>query len=39
MAAITLAAGGDQRDGRGSREEKVIRYWLTLVSGLGTAYT
>ena len=26
-------------DGRGSREDKVIRYWLTLVSGLGTAYT
>lgn len=26
-------------EGRGSREEKVIPYWLTLVSGLGTAYT
>ena len=24
---------------RGSKEEKVIRYWLTLVSGLGTSYT
>lgn len=23
----------------GVREEKVIRYWLTPVSGLGTAYT
>ena len=46
-AAITLAAGGEWRErsfaarpiGRGSREEKVIPYWLTLVSGLGTAYT
>ena len=25
--------------GRGSREERVIPYWPTLVSGLGTAYT
>jgi len=29
----------DGNEGRGGREEKVIRYWLTLISGLGTAYT
>lgn len=29
----------DGNEGRGSREKRVIRYWLTLVSGLGTAYT
>ncbi|KAG5568278.1 hypothetical protein H5410_064699 [Solanum commersonii] len=25
----------DGNEGRGGREEKVIRYWLTLISGLG----
>ncbi|MCE3049241.1 hypothetical protein HAX54_044451, partial [Datura stramonium] len=29
---------GDGNEGRGGREERVIRYWLTLMSGLGTAY-
>jgi hypothetical protein len=37
--ALAASAWQDGNEGRGSREEKVIRYWLTLVSDLGTAYT
>ncbi|PPR93173.1 hypothetical protein GOBAR_AA27507 [Gossypium barbadense] len=32
--ALAASAWQDGNEGRGSREEKVIRYWLTLVSGL-----
>jgi hypothetical protein len=39
MRWLAASAWQDGNEGRGSREEKVIRYWLTLVSGLGTAYT
>ena len=37
--ALAASAWQDGNEGRGSREERVIPYWLTLVSGLGTAYT
>lgn len=39
LDTVNTSAWQDGNEGRGSREEKVIRYWLTLVSGLGTAYT
>ncbi|KAJ0074601.1 hypothetical protein Patl1_37613 [Pistacia atlantica] len=32
--ALAASAWQDGNEGRGSKEEKVIRYWLTLVSGL-----
>ncbi|KAH7511455.1 hypothetical protein FEM48_ZijujUnG0014200 [Ziziphus jujuba var. spinosa] len=37
--ALAASAWQHGNEGQGSREEKVIPYWLTLVSGLGTTYT